>query len=155
MKRWSPICVLFAAAVFTGCVEPSESPHPSEGPPVIGDVTLTPFHRINKQNQRDFVLVVRINLITVRVPVGSVSNSEQLFSYLDEEPVGARVGSALAHNGIRVGLGRKDAWKDVADILGQITGQPLARTSLLARPGTPMPIVFKPQQKARTIFTYR
>ena len=156
MMRWRPICVLFAVLVFSGCNEPEGPLHPPGGPPVVGGVPLLPFHEVAKdKDRRDFLLVVRINLITVQVPVGSVSNSEQLFSYLDEEPVGARVGSALARNGIRVGLGRKDAWKDIAGILQQLTGQPLNRTSLLARPGTPMPIVFKPRQKAQTIFTYR
>ncbi len=155
MKRWSPICVLFAVLVFSGCDRPAEPLHLPGDPPVVGGVTLTPLKRTSKQNPRDFLLVVRISLITVQVPVGSVSNSEQLWSYLDEEPVGARVGSALARNGIRVGRGRKDAWGDVAGILQKLTGQPLNRTMLLSSPGTPMPIVFKPQQKAQTIFTYR
>ncbi len=153
MKRLPPICVLFVL-VFTGCNRPEEPLHSPEGPPVINGIPLAPFPHTNKQDVRDFLLVVRINLITVRVPVGSVSNSEQLWSYLDEEPVGARVGSALSSNGIRVGLGRKNAWKDVSGVLQQITGQPLSRTALLATPGTPMPIVFKPNQKEQTIFTY-
>ncbi|MCD4699359.1 MAG: hypothetical protein K8R91_02155, partial [Phycisphaerae bacterium] len=155
MKLLPSICVLFGVLVFTGCAGPEGPLHQSGDPPVINGVPLTPFHRANKENQRDFLLVVRINLITVQLPVGSVSNSEQLWSYLDEEPVGARVGSALSSNGIRVGLGRKDAWKDVSGILQQLTGEPLSRATHFANPGSPMPIVFKPKQKAQTIFTYR
>jgi hypothetical protein len=157
MKRWRPICVLLIAAlsVFSGCKGPEESPFPRGKPPVVKGVPLEPFTDAKKHNQRDFVLVVRTNLITVRVPVGSVSNSEDLWSYLDEEPAGAYVGSALACNGIRVGLGRKGAWKNVTAILQKLTGQPLVHTSLLSRPGTPMPIVFKSSHKSQTIFTYR
>ncbi|MDY7011185.1 MAG: hypothetical protein SVV80_10610 [Planctomycetota bacterium] len=155
MKRLLPICVLFGVLVFTGCAEPKD-PLPQPGdPPVVNGAALMPFDRVKKENQRDFILVVRINLITVQIPIGSVSNSEQLWGYLDEEPVGARVGSALSSNGIRVGLGRKDAWKDISGILQQLTGEPLNRTTLLVPPGAPMPIVFKPQQKEQTIFTYR
>ena len=157
MKRWRPICVLLIAAlsVFAGCKGPEESPFPNGKPPTLEGVPLEPFIDANKHNQRDFVLVVRTNLITVQVPVGSVSNSEDLWSYLDEEPAGAHVGSALSSNGIRVGLGRKGAWKNVTAILQQLTGQPLVHTSLLVPPGTPMPIVFKSSQKSQTIFTYR
>ena len=150
MKRWRPICVLFAVALSAsaGCETPDE-------PPTFEGAVPELFNLANKQNPRDFVLVVRMNLITVQVPVGSVSNSEQLWSYLDEEPVSARADSALARNGIRVGRGCKDAWGDVAGILQKLTGQPLARTTLLVSPGTPMPIVFKPMQKTQTIFIYR
>jgi len=142
-------------SVFTGCKGPGEFPSPYGEPPTIKGVTWVPFDSTKKQNPRDFVLVVRINLITVQVPVGSVSNSEDLWSYLDEEPAGAYVGSTLACNGIRVGLGRKDAWKNVTAVLQGLTGQPLVQTSLLSSTGTPMPIVFKSSQKSQTIFTYR
>ncbi len=144
-----------ALSVLTGCKDP-EGPLPPHGNlPTLKGVPLEPFDSTEKQNSRDFVLVVRTNLIIVQMPVGSVSSSEDLWSYLDEEPAGAHVGSALAYNGIRVGLGRKSAWKDITAILQRLTGQPLTRTSLLSRPGTPMPIVFKSKQKSQTIFTYR
>lgn len=155
MKRWRPIFVVFAVLVFSGCDGPAEPLHPPGGPPVVGGVPLQPFRNTGKKDPRDFLLMVRLSLITVQVPVGSVSDSEQLFSYLDEEPVGARVGSALACNGIRVGVGRKGAWGEVAAILQRLTGRPLIRATLLSSPGTPMPIIFKPDQQAQTIFTYR
>ena len=155
MKRAFSICVFSALLVFTGCRTSAEAPRPSEDPPVINGEALTPFTRPVGRNQRNFLMVVRISMVTVQIPVGSVSSSEQLWSYLDEEPIDARVGKALSVNGIRVGLGRKEAWKDVCDILQQFTGQPLSRTSLLSRPGTPMPVVFKPDQKEQTIFTFR
>ncbi len=157
MKRWRPICVLLIAVLSAlgGCKTPEESPFPRGEPPTLEGVTLEPFTDAHKQNPRDFVLVIRTNLITVQVPVGSVSDSEDLWSYLDEEPAGAHVGSALTGNGVRVGLGRKGAWKNVTAILQSLTGQPLVQTSVLSSPGRPMPIVFKSSNKSQTIFTYR
>ena len=157
MMRRRPVCVLLIAAlsVFTGCKGPEGFPSPHGRPPVLEGVTLEHFTDAKKQNLRDFVLVVRISLITVQVPVGSVSNSEQLWSYLDEEPLGARIGSALAHNGVRVGLGRKGAWKDVAGILRRLTGQVIKPTVAITRPGIPVAITLKTRRPAQTIFTFR
>jgi len=158
MRRWVSIISILLPFLFAGlsCKKPAEPLHSSVDPPVVDSVPFKPLQRqMVRQNHRNFVLLVRMNVLTIRLPIGAVSRSEELWSYLDEEPVGAKISSALAMNGIRIGLGRKGDWNEVYQVLRRHTAQPLKRSVALGPAGRTMPIVFKPKQKSQTIFTYR
>lgn len=99
-------------------------------------------------------LVVRLRLVTVEVPVGMASGSEEIWSYLEEEPVRSIGPAGLGRNGIRVGLGRQDNWQDLARILKRLTGQSPKQNLVVAMPGQPLPIVLKENQAEQTIFLF-
>lgn len=159
MTHRPPIRALFVLAALplwaAGCQQPGEPLRPPLPPPVKGSAPLGPRSRTDANEATRKLLVVRLRLVTVQLPIGSVSDSEELWNYLDEEPVGARIGSGLAYNGFRAGLGQDSAWPDIAKILRQLTGQPLTRSHMLAQIGQPLAIVLKPGQDAQTIFTFR
>ena len=149
------LMLVAACAPWSGCQPPPEPLRPPLPPPIEDGVALTPLTRQADKEVVQKILAVRLRLITVSLPIGSVSSSEELWSYLNEEPAGARIGPSLAYNGIRVGYGPESAWPDVARVLRRLTGQPLRRSQVLAHPGTPLPIVLKARQGEQTIFIYR
>lgn len=158
MGRWVSIISISLPFLFAGlsCKNPAEPLHSTADPPVVGSVKFKPLQRQTvRNNHRNFVLLIRMNVLTIRLPIGAVSNSEAIWNYLDEEPVGARISSILAMNGIRVGVGRKGDWDQIVRILRRHTAQPLTRSVALGPPGRSMPIIFKPHQQVQTIFTYR
>lgn len=152
-KVWI-IAVALAGVLLAGCtqIEPLTPPAP---PPVHQGVQLSPLSKPLKAEEADkYFLLVRLNIITVQLPLGAVSDSEELWSYLNEEPINSR-NSPLPYNGIRVGVGTEAAWPEVAAVLRRFTGQPLGRSQFMIRPGEPLPVVFKQFQPPQTIFTYR
>lgn len=104
-------------------------------------------------NSRQVVLLVRMRLVSIEVPVGQASGSEEIWSYLDEEPVAADGNGVMGRNGFRVGRARRDAWPDLAETLSRLTGRKLKHADIVAIPGRPVPIVLKPDQPGQTIFT--
>lgn len=139
-----------------GCRHQLSDPlRPALPPPVEGAVPVTPLSNTTGRATDRTLMVVRLRLFTVQVPAGSVRDSEEIWSYLDEEPVGARIGSGLAHNGIRVGLGQESSWPDVAKALRRLTGRPLNHSHTLAHLGQPLPVVLRAHQDAQTIFMFR
>ncbi len=101
----------------------------------------------------EFRYLIRLQTVTVEVPLGTISQSEQLWSYLNEEPVNLSHTETLRSNGLRVGVAEKRAWPDVVRVLEEITGQPVAEQLIWVVPGEPVQIVLKPHQDAQTIFT--
>ncbi|MDY6914177.1 MAG: hypothetical protein SVT52_06965 [Planctomycetota bacterium] len=108
---------------------------------------------LNADGDRYF-LVVRLRMATIEVPLGTASGTEEIWSYLDEEPVGAMRSAALTRNGLRIGVGRGDSWSDLAAVLKRMTGRKLRESHMLAAPGNPVPIVLKRRQGIQTIFTF-
>ena len=102
--------------------------------------------------KKRFVLFVQMRMATVELPLGTVSGSEDIWSYLDEEAVRAVRSATMARNGMRVGLGRADAWEDVARILKKLTGREITHTFVRRLPNRPLPIVLKTDMPAQTIF---
>jgi hypothetical protein len=102
-----------------------------------------------------FKLVVRISMTAIEVPVGTASGSEEIWSYLDEEPISTVRSISLGRNGIRVGLGRKDAWPDLAAVFKRMTGRTPGQSVLAAMPNDPLQITLQEHQDEATIFTFR
>jgi hypothetical protein len=103
---------------------------------------------------KSYRLITTLNLATIEVPIGTASGSEEIWSYLDEEPVKATRSASLGRNGIRVGLGRGDSWPDLKRIFQRMTGRSLTQSRVASTPGNPLPIVLKEHLGVQTIFTF-
>jgi hypothetical protein len=101
-----------------------------------------------------FPEIIRMNIIFVEAPAGQASGSEEIWSYLDEEPIGAERLVALGRNGIRVGLGRAKSMPDIIRVLKRMTGKGLGRRLVVGRSGTPHHITLKHKQGVQTIFNF-
>lgn len=152
--------VLIASAglvAMAGCSDPPQPDAPAvENRPFIkrNGKVLTPVMPGGKKVSRNAILGVQLAIISVEVPMGMASGSEEIWSYLDEEPVSVKQKGNLGRNGFRIGHGKKDSWPDVARALTRMTGQKLKETATLAFPGSPFPIVLKMLQPEQTIFTF-
>ena len=107
-----------------------------------------------KGSGNDYALLVQMRLGTIEVPVGIASGSEEIWSYLDEEAIEPVHAANLGRNGLRVGLGRKDNWADMARIFERMTGRAVAMKDMLLIPGNPAPLTLKSAQPVQTIFTF-
>jgi hypothetical protein len=97
---------------------------------------------------------VQLRILGIEVPVGMASGSEDIWSYVEEEPVSAG-SSALGRNGFRVGVARRDHWPSLERILKQLAGRQARDSVLTALPNLPIPILLKERQPAQTLFVYR
>jgi hypothetical protein len=95
-----------------------------------------------------------MNIIYIEVPAGQASGSEEIWSYLDEEPIGAERLVSLGRNGIRVGLGRAKSMPDIIRVLKRMTGQALGRRLTVGRTAAPHHIALKRNQGVQTIFSF-
>ena len=139
-----------------GCRERVEPLRPPLALPRSGGVELHPLARGRKlDDPRSFILLIRFRLITVELPIGSVSDSEELWSFVNEEPVGGRIGATLARNGIRVGVASEQTWPDVAKLLRRLTGKSLSRRHIVTHPGAAVPVVLKVAEPRQTVFLFR
>ena len=102
-----------------------------------------------------FPEIIRMNLIYIEVPAGQASGSENIWDYLDEEPIGAERLVSLGRNGIRVGLGRAKSMPDIIRVLKRMTGKALGRRMMVGRSGSPHHITLKRAQGVQTIFNFR
>ena len=98
------------------------------------------------------VYMIHIRLGTVEVPTGVASGSEELWSYLDEEPVSLQ-SPVLGLNGFRVGVGRGDAWEDLKRILQKMTGQHFRSTTIQTFASVPVSVELKTKLPTQRIFT--
>ena len=150
MKHWIlPSAVLIALSL--GCAPPGEQLSPEgdlqgEGRVLLGS-SDTP-------DENRYVLTVRLQLSSIEVPIGTVSSSEEIWSYLDEESVRQVHSPSMGLNGVRIGRGSKDSWGDVARILRRMTGRRLGESTMLVPPGQAVPIVLKRAAPSQTIFIF-
>ena len=98
---------------------------------------------------------VRMALYMIEVPIGKASDTEQLWSYVNEEAVGLQTQVALSLNGLRVGLGRGQDWPEIQRILQRLTGRQLQQAAAQVLPGESSAITLKRSETARTLFLYR
>lgn len=143
------------ALPFAGCKPASPPP---AGPAAInpgGPPTLMELVQDSNPRPADrYRLIVRLRLIPVEVPIGTISNSERLWSYLDEEVPGVAAAMALNRNGFRVGRGNTSTWEPLAKLLRQMTGRAVNESTVLVPPGVATPIVLQPNQPEQKIFTF-
>lgn len=146
------------AQAGSGCqyfTAPNASKPLTPTPPTFGRPTLTTRPATPGQAAGGkYSLIVRLQLVPVEVPIGTISKSERLWSYLDEEIVGPEAASALNRNGLRVGRGRMENWEPFSKLLRDMTGKTVERASSAAFPSRPTPILLKEHQPIQTIFTF-
>jgi len=154
MKRSSVLLVAIVGLFLTGC--PEQGPPAVKTTPVIGGrpVSLDRRGPAERAAKKNYILLVRLRLASVEVPVGKASGTEELWSYLDEEPVAAVHGVSLGLNGVRIGIGRKDAWPDVVKALQKMTGRKLKESTMVTLPGGTVPIELKKRARVETIFAF-
>lgn len=105
--------------------------------------------------QKQSVLLVSVAIMTVELPVGQLSRSEEVWSYLNEEQVAVARNGVVGRNGFRIGTCSKESWSDLRNVLQRLTGSALKSQQITALPGRGFPIVVGRNQPAQTIFTYK
>jgi len=129
--------------IFAGCGNSASS-----------TASSNPFtNKKDTSNPQNYALVIKLRLVSIEVPLGMASSSEEIWSYLDEERTRAVRSAALGRNGLRLGVAHKDSWPDLAKILQHLTGQKLMENYIVALPGRPVQINLKVDQGKQTIFT--
>ena len=130
MTRNYFIFLLVIFAGVAGCVNPelknSDQPTAAAGQfniyPADGEPLQVQPERKSAQPDK-YQLVIRIRMAVIEIPVGVVSSSEELWSYLDEEAVRQVRTPSMGFNGIRIGRGTKRIWPDVSRVLTRMTGR--------------------------------
>jgi hypothetical protein len=161
MRGLTFLLVMGLAAAPGGCGglrgEPEGAGDPPHGPgglPAMpGDANSNAAENGPGKPKR-YQIVVTVKLTTIEVPVGTASGSEDVWSYLDEEPVKPVRSADLGRNGFRVGLGREGSWPDLVRVLKRMTGRSPKQSLVATMPGAPLPIVLKEKQEAQTIFAF-
>jgi len=148
MNRFCDIFLLVVVFLLPGC--------PPAGPDVVV-VSKPPAVKAGKSDVGKpprFPEIIRINIIYIEVPASQASGSEEIWSYLDEEPIGAERLVSLGRNGIRVGLGRDKSMPDIIRVLKRMTGKALGRRLMVGRSGAPHHTILKRNQGVQTIFDF-
>lgn len=153
------LAILLAAGLTLsappGCRPAADPLRPRLPPPTAQGLELSPLAPGTKlQQSRQFVILVRVYLIALELPMGSVSDSEELWGYLNEEPLGARIGAALGLNGIRVGLGRDADWPQIRKTLMSLTARKPYTWNFNTPPAKAVSIPLKQTAGTQTIFQF-
>ncbi|HUS48380.1 MAG TPA: hypothetical protein VM098_09675 [Phycisphaerae bacterium] len=153
MKKAALSIALLAASL--GCNGGDPGSDPKTANPIMAGRPLMPGDQAKqKGDQKRYILLVYLKMTTISVPTGTVSTSEKLWSYLDEECVTALRSANLGRNGLRVGVVDQQGWKDVVKVLEELTGRQLKATTMLSQPGEPFNIALKQQQPVQTVFVF-
>jgi len=146
MTRFAILIALMIAPLLAGC------PATPEGPQVPGSRPFLPGADPNRPETNRYSLIIVLRMATIEVPVGMASGSEDIWSYVDEEPVAVGRSATLGRNGLRVGRGRGSSWEDVVKILKRLTGRSVQESQFVGLPGLPQHITLKEHQPFQTIF---
>jgi len=95
---------------------------------------------------------IRLLVGTIEAPLGTLSESEEVWSYLDEQSVRSLGSAAPGANGIRIGIGKEAIWQDLASVLEQETGQAVQRSRCVLLPGQTAPLVMQRDRDSQTVF---
>lgn len=160
LRRTIIACLLLAPVVWLGCrpdptganpVRPAADPPARSAPPPMAPIASRPAQ---PSELAQFRSVIALQIIRIELPVGTVNASEQMWNYLNEEPVSVNRPADLGRNGLRIGLGEAQAWSEVAAMLQKLTGRALSPTRTFAWPGTVMDVLARKDQPAQSIFLF-
>ena len=143
---------MLAVMAAAGC-QPVQTQFKELPPPVKDGVPMKPVNTVTKLVGKEYRLIVRLRMMAIEVPIGTVSDSEELWSYLDEEPIRTRFTAGLTRNGMRIGIGKYESWKDIATIFNRMTGRKVKERSMINVPGDPVSVIIRQDQPERIIFT--
>jgi len=91
---------------------------PDREPASLLDSSPGSFNTADKRVQR---LAVHMDVLRVEVPLGAISESYKIWDHLDEHAIGGERVVMLKQNGLRVGVGRPEAWEPIKTIIEGIT----------------------------------
>lgn len=160
MLRTYATVVLLSGLLIAGCNMPRRSDGRDPAPATQPAVALMPGVDPNNEPSSDpnrlgsYMMVVRLKLVTIEVPVGQASGSEEIWSYLDEEPVRTSHPGMLSRNGMRAGVGKRSSWPDLAKVIKKLTGSAPQQNVAVALPGDPLPIVLKERLGEQSVFLF-
>ncbi|MBN1553128.1 MAG: hypothetical protein JXA11_00160 [Phycisphaerae bacterium] len=151
--------ILMTTLLAAGCEEaPNQtggvSPTTRPTAPIPMDSPYIHEETAAKDKTPETIYLTRLQLVTIEVPRGIASRSEELWSHLDEEPVSLQ-SRVLGMNGFRVGIGRKEDWDDIEKSLKRMTGQVFQSATIVIAPGRPAPLELQTDQPTRLLFTSR
>jgi hypothetical protein len=158
LRTYATILVL-AGLLAAGCSVSGQGGG-REDVPATQPIATMPGVRPNRDAAGDpnrlgaYMMIVRLKLVTIEVPVGQASGSEEIWSYLDEEPVRTSHPSMLGRNGLRAGVGKRSSWPDLAKVITKLTGSVPRQNMAVALPGNPLPIVLRDRQGEQSIFVF-
>ncbi len=98
--------------------------------------------------------IVTTKAAIVTVPLGAASCSEEIWSYVDAEPIEAARSAQLGRNGLRAGLVRADSWGDLEDVFRRLSGRETTYGVVTAAPGEPGSLPIKRRRTTSTIFAF-
>jgi len=140
--------------ILAGCQPPA--PTPAANAPATLRASLPPAPPQEQTKQPNtFLLAVRLSLSAIEVPGGTVSSSEGIWSYLDEESVSMVRSGGVGRNGMRVARGRADAWPDITRIVKETCGRQFQMSTFMTPPGRAVPVALKTGLEEQTIFLFR
>jgi hypothetical protein len=134
-----------------GCPPQQQRPVGGVPPRLPGAAATQP----GQADRSEYRLIVQLRLAAIEVPAGAASESEEIWSYLDEEPIRAARSAVLARNGLRVGLATASVWPDLAGVFKRLSGREVGYTTTATVPGRPTGIPVKRRQPAQTTFVFQ
>ncbi len=151
-----PCALVAVSALLASCRHDTEELRPLLPPPRVNGVAATPVGNLQPPapGTRQ-ALIIRHRILTLQLPLGAASDTEEIWTYINEEPLGSRRGACLGRNGIRVGIGRESHWPEIAKVLRRLTGRRLSRAHMIARPGHPVPVTIRQGVDSQTMFLFR
>lgn len=161
MKHEGLLIVLGVLVILSGCPQPPKQANTAASQPsLIGSpgtvksgsdlVEVKPGVAPDPRTQ---ALMLRFEILTIETPVGVVSGSEDVWSYLDEEAIGPGRVAALGRNGFRVGRGQRATWPDLARVLRRMTSKNYSKRAKHCLPGRTVIVPLGTHRTAVTIFT--
>ncbi len=145
------LCAL-AGLVIIGCPPPPRRPAEQASQPSPPLPASFPTTRPADTELGSYRLLVRLRLCAIELPLGSASESEEIWRYTDDEVIQAARSANLARNGLRVGLGQADQWNDLAAVFKRLSGRDVSYISTVTLPGRPVAIPAKKRQPGQVVF---
>jgi len=124
---------------------------PSDEPANLLD---TSPESLKARDARPLRLAAFLHVVRAEVPVGAVSESYKVWNHLDEQAIGARRLVALKQNGLRVAVGRQEAWGPIKAILDGIPDRLIYRDAMSLKAGA-ISLEISTGPDDQTVFLFR
>lgn len=150
------LCVVAAAMFFLpGCPYDDSPPQPQSGPADGSAISNADGDSRTVIPGQGFIFEIVLKTAVVEVPAGTISASEDIWSYVDEEPISGRASGLLGRNGIRAGIGADENWPRVATVLNHLAGRPFKHTISTLYSGDKTSLLANVYDQPQTIFMFR
>ena len=137
--RHVAVWLIALAATAVGCVRDD------------GQTARELFPRPDAQAGRS-VTLVKVHVAAVEVPIGTAGESSILWGLLDRDVMALDDELFLSANGLRVGVGPREDWGRLEDILVDMSGRQYEPITVAGAPGAPVPVVVGQHNTTQTVF---